>query len=117
MTKKTNQMSFDFKDLIYRMKPGSIVRTTCDVPYHKKGEEPKFLKAGEQCVVVKLIIGDVNFNSEQRQGLWEISPSNGGESWHAYGDELEVIFMIQEPRDEFDLWFDDYLEMLTFYQS
>jgi hypothetical protein len=108
------QFDFDFKNLIYKMKPGSIVCTKCEIPLNDKSGI-LILEKGTQCIVTRLVMGDVNIKTETRRGLWEIAPDNKNKKWMAYGDELEIIFMICEPkRVDHEMWYDDWLEHLGY---
>ena len=103
------QINFDFRNLMDKMRPGSIVRIIKDVPIKEKRQE-LILKKGTQCVVTKLILGDLNPQAERRDGLWEVVPDNENRIWMVYGDELEVIFLIENPNIVIkEEWYDDYL--------
>ena len=108
------QLDFDFESLIHKMKPGSIVCTKCEIPLNDKGGI-LILEKGTQCVVTRLVMGNINLSTEKRYGLWEIAPENKNNKWMAYGDELEIIFIICEPqRKKREEWYDDWLEHLGY---
>ena len=90
----TPQLDFDFIDLIYKMKPGSIIRTVKDVSVFHKNKNIT-LPSGSQCVVTKLVMGDVNAKAEMRKGLWEVVSEYSNVSWMVYGDEMEILYMIK----------------------
>ena len=105
MTYHMNQTDFDFELLIHTMKPGSIVKTMKEIPVNVNGKI-LILPAQSQCVILKLIMGDVNVQAEQRDGLWEIVPDNSSQTWMAYGNELEVLYMIRKPKKKIEDWYD-----------
>ena len=105
MTYHMTQYDFDFEMLIYTMKPGSIVRTKKEIPVNVDGDV-KVLPEGSQCVVIRLVMGDVNSKAEQADGLWEIAPDNSDHTWMAYGNELEILFMIKKPKRPIEDWYD-----------
>jgi len=100
-----SQKDFDFELLIYTMKPGSIVRTKKEIPVSVDGEV-LILPERSQCVVVRLVMGDVNSKAEQYDGLWEVAPDNSEQTWMAYGNELEILYMIKKPKKPVEDWYD-----------
>jgi hypothetical protein len=107
------QLDFDFDTLIEKMRPGSIVKINQDILQDEEDPNSDVLKKDTQCIVTKLIIGDINPKSEERQGLWEVAPENCDREWRVYGDEFDVMFLVKNPRkNDIEDWYDDYLEIL-----
>ena len=104
------QLDLDWRTLADKMRPGSVVRTKFDIGrsgriHNLDKHNGPVLHAGTDCIILGLDTHDQSNN-----GLWYVSALGHDEPWRIWGEELEIIFLIEGPKIEIkDGWYDDYL--------